>query len=453
MHVSDLRHTNPTLRDKLERLYALRTRSRVNWDAQGYRTLLHHMGDPHLRLPPVIHVAGTNGKGSIVAFLRAILEAQGRRVHTYTSPHLQRVNERIVLAGAEIEDTHLERLIDEAQAQHNLSGLSFFEITTAIAFKAFAETPADVLLLEVGMGGRLDCTNVIASPLVSIISRISRDHTEFLGEEIAQIALEKAGIIKPGRPCVLSAQADGADGDAVLRAVAETAGALSAPIYAFGRDWRSFSEGDGMAFEQGGERLHLPAPALYGAHQIANAGAAIMALRLVSEELPVSADSIVRGLRNVRWNGRLQRFEGRAFGLGEHTEVWLDSGHNDSAGVALAQVIRGWTEDDPKLVRLVLGMLAHKDVRGFLAPLAGLVDGIYLTPIQEEPQGLTPARLREAAGDLTGSCAVQAFGSLPEALDAATSDGPCRVLVAGSVYLAGDFLRLADERAEAGCRV
>lgn len=411
------------------------------------------MGDPHLRLPPVIHVAGTNGKGSIVAFLRAILEAQGRRVHTYTSPHLQRVNERIVLAGAEIEDTHLERLIDEAQAQHNLSGLSFFEITTAIAFKAFAETPADVLLLEVGMGGRLDCTNVIASPLVSIISRISRDHTEFLGEEIAQIALEKAGIIKPGRPCVLSAQADGADGDAVLRAVAETAGALSAPIYAFGRHWRSISDGNGMVFEQGGEKHDFPMPALCGAHQVANAGAAIMALRLVSEELPVSADSIARGLRNVRWNGRLQKFGGPSLGLGEHTEVWLDSGHNDSAGYVLAQVIRGWTEDDPKPVRLVLGMLAHKDVRGFLAPLAGLVDGIYLTPIQGEPQGLTPARLREAAGDLTGSCAVQAFGSLPEALDAATSDGPCRVLVAGSVYLAGDFLRLADERAGVGCRV
>lgn len=411
--------------------------------------MLRNMGDPHLRLPPVIHVAGTNGKGSIVAFLRAILEAQGNRVHTYTSPHLQRVNERIVLAGAEISDAYLERLIDEAQAQHNLADLSFFEITTAIAFEAFAETPADVLLLEVGMGGRLDCTNVIASPLVSIISRISRDHTEFLGEEIAQIALEKAGIIKPGRPCVLSAQADGADGDAVLRAVVEAAGAARAAVYAFGRDWRSFSEGGGMAFEQGDERLHLPAPALYGAHQIANAGAAIMALRLVSDALPVSADSIARGLQSVRWNGRLQKFAGPSLGLGEHTEVWLDSGHNDSAGEVLAQMIRGWTVDDPKPVRLVLGMLAHKDVRGFLAPLAGLVDGIYLTPIQGEAQGLTPARLREAAGDLTGSCPVQAFGALPEALEAAAAGGLCRILVAGSVYLAGDFLSLAQERGAA----
>lgn len=453
MHVSDLRHTNPTLREKLERLYALRTRSRMNWDAQGYRTLLHNMGDPHLRLPPVIHIAGTNGKGSIVAFLRAILEAQGYRVHAYTSPHLQRVNERIVLAGEEISDARLEGLIDEVQAQHKLEDLSFFEITTAIAFKAFAETPADILLLEVGMGGRLDCTNVIEAPLVSVISRISRDHTEFLGEDIAQIAREKAGIIKPGRPCVLSAQAEGADGDAVLAAVAETAGALGAPLYAFGRHWLSHASKDGIIFEHGAERLYLPAPGLCGAHQMINAGAAIMALRLVSDALVVSGESISLGLRNVRWNGRLQRFEGRAFGLGEHTEVWLDSGHNDSAGEVLAQMIRGWAADDPKPVRLVLGMLAHKDVRGFLAPLARLVDGIYLTPIQGEPQGLTPARLREAAGDLTGSCAVQAYGSLPEALEAANSAGPCRLLVAGSVYLAGDFLRLSDERAGAGCGV
>lgn len=447
MHSSDLRHSNPSLREKLARLYCLRTRSRVNWDADGYRRLLRSMGDPHLRLPPVIHVAGTNGKGSIVAFLRAILEAQGYRVHAYTSPHLQRVNERIVLAGEEISDARLEGLIDEVQAQHKLEDLSFFEITTALALKAFAETPADILLLEVGMGGRLDCTNVIEAPLVSVISRISRDHTEFLGEEIAQIAREKAGIIKPGRPCVLSAQAEGADGEDVLRVVAETAEALSAPLYAFGHDWRSFASKDGMIFEQGAERLYLPAPGLYGAHQMINAGAAVMALRLVSDVLPVSTESLGRGLMNVRWRGRLQKFAGNDIGLAEHTEVWLDSGHNDSAGEVLAQMIRGWAANDPKPVRLILGMLAHKDVRGFLAPLAGLIDAIYLTPIEGEAQGLTPERLRAAAGDLTGSCAVRGYASLSEALAAASEGGGARILVAGSVYLAGDFLSLAAERA------
>lgn len=448
MHLSDLRHDNPVLREKLKRLYALRTRSRVNWDAAGYRELLRSMGDPHLLLPPVIHVAGTNGKGSTVAFLRAMLEAQGYRVHAYTSPHLQRVNERIVLAGAEIADDHLERLIDEAQAQHALEGLSFFEITTAIAFRSFSETPADALLLEVGMGGRLDCTNIIPDALVTIISRVSRDHTEFLGENLAQIASEKAGIIKPGRPCVLGAQADGADGETVLRTIEAAAQQAGSALHVFGRDWRSFSDGGGMVFEHGGERLNFPAPALYGAHQVCNAGAAVMALRLVAGVLPASLVSLSRGLQAAHWRGRMQRLDEAALGLPAHAEVWLDSGHNDSAGAVLADVIRRWSADDPKPVRLVLGMLAHKDVRGFLAPLAGLADAVYLCGISGEVQGMTPEIFKERSGGGFPDAAVQACGDVLNALKAAAGadSRPCRILVAGSVYLAGDVLNLIAGR-------
>jgi dihydrofolate synthase/folylpolyglutamate synthase len=306
MHQADLRHPRPSLQKKLLALYQLRTGSKVNWDATAYRTLLRDMGEPHKKLPPVIHVAGTNGKGSIVAFLRAMLEAQGYRVHAYTSPHLLRVNERIRLAGEDITDNLLERMIDEVYAQHSLAGLSFFEITTALAFRAFSAVPADVLLLEVGMGGRLDCTNVIEDPLVSVISRISYDHTEFLGGTLADIAAEKGGILKAGRPCVVGAQGPEDDTRGVLGVLETLADERSTPLLVYGRDWRSFESGGQMVFEARGERNVYPLPGLAGAHQILNAGAALMALRVVGDALPVSEEAKAQGLRRVVWPGRMQ---------------------------------------------------------------------------------------------------------------------------------------------------
>ena len=214
MHKADLHHSNQSLQLKLEKIFQLRrTRSAVNWDREKYLDLLQHFGNPHAHLPPVIHVAGTNGKGSIIAMLRAVCEAAGMRVHCYTSPHLVQINERIVLAGKEIDDDLLESLIDEALGYIGDAPLSFFEVSTAIAFKAFSQVPADVLLLEVGMGGALDCTNVIEKSLVSVISRISMDHTQFLGDTIEEIAAQKSGIIKPGLPCIIGYQGGGEQGE------------------------------------------------------------------------------------------------------------------------------------------------------------------------------------------------------------------------------------------------
>lgn len=442
MHQADLRHPRPSLQKKLLALYQLRTGSKVNWDATAYRTLLRDMGEPHKKLPPVIHVAGTNGKGSIVAFLRAMLEAQGYRVHAYTSPHLLRVNERIRLAGEDITDNLLERMIDEVYAQHSLAGLSFFEITTALAFRAFSAVPADVLLLEVGMGGRLDCTNVIEDPLVSVISRISYDHTEFLGGTLADIAAEKGGILKAGRPCVVGAQGPEDDTRGVLGVLETLADERSTPLLVYGRDWRSFESGGQMVFEARGERNVYPLPGLAGAHQILNAGAALMALRVVGDALPVSEEAKAQGLRRVVWPGRMQGLSPVSLGLPEDCEVWLDCGHNDSAGEVLAQQIRKWAADDPKPLHLVLGMLGHKDVRGFLAPFADQIESLTLVRITGEKNILTLQGFQNKAGDLVSSVPVRSFDDLSAAFCALRTeiDGRSRVLIAGSVYLAGGVL-------------
>ncbi|MCB1681848.1 MAG: bifunctional folylpolyglutamate synthase/dihydrofolate synthase [Alphaproteobacteria bacterium] len=444
MHTADLRHPNATLQQKLQALYRLRTGSKVNWDSTAYQSLLRSMGEPHRRLPPVFHVAGTNGKGSIVAFLRAILEAQGYRVHAYTSPHLQRVNERIRLAGEEISDSYLEELIDEISAQHSLENLSFFEITTALAFRAFSTVPGDVLLLEVGMGGRLDCTNVIDDPLVTVISRISRDHTEFLGETLPEIAAEKAGIIKKGRPCVVSAQGKSEEEAQIFPVLEKIASTRGAELHFYGRDWMCYGEEGRMILSHDGKKTLYPLPGLTGDHQIINAGAAIMALRCAAERLPVEERSIETGLKAVRWSGRLQLLDSAALGLTERVEVWLDSGHNDSAGDVLARQIQKWAEDDPMPVHLILGMLGHKDVHGFLSPMAPFLTGLSLVGIDDEKNVLSLPVLLEKAGSLVRTLDVQSFETVREALGALRSriDGPCRILIAGSVYLAGSVLDL-----------
>ncbi len=449
MHQTDLRHPRPSLQKKLHALYQLRTGSKVNWDASAYRTLLRDLGDPQKKIPPVLHVAGTNGKGSIVAFLRAMLEAQGYRVHVYTSPHLLRVNERIRLAGQEISDERLEASIDTLFAQHSLDGLSFFEITTALAFREFSEVPADVLLLEVGMGGRLDCTNVIEDPLVSVISRISMDHTEFLGSTLAEIAAEKGGILKPGRPCVVGAQGGEDETRSVLSVLDTIAAEKSSPLLVYGRDWRSFESGGRMVFEVAGERSVCPLPTLVGAHQILNAGAALMALRLAGDRLATGENAQAEGLQRAVWPGRMQKLAPASFGLGEGFEVWLDSGHNDSAGEVLAQQIREWASDDPKPLHLVLGMLGNKDVHGFLRPFIPLVQSLGLVRIPGEKNVLTPEGLALKAGILALPSSIRSHETLEEAFAVLRQQArkPCRILIAGSVYLAGAVLEFAERNA------
>ena len=357
------------------------------------------------------------------------------------------MNERIRLAGEVISDDLLERMIDEVYAQHTLAGLSFFEVTTALAFRAFSQVPADVLLLEVGMGGRLDCTNVIEDPLVSVISRISYDHTEFLGSTLADIAAEKGGILKAGRPCVVGAQGAGGDARGVLDVLETIAGEKSSTLFVYGRDWRSFESGGQMVFEVGGERNVYPLPGLAGAHQILNAGAALMALRVAGDALPVQEEAKAQGLCRVDWPGRMQRLSSAVFGLPEECEVWLDCGHNDSAGEVLAQQIRKWAADDPKPLHLVLGMLGHKDVRGFLAPFADQIESLTLVKIAGEKNILTLQVFQNKAGDLVSFVPVRSFDDLSAAFCALRTeiDGRSRVLIAGSVYLAGSVLDLVQE--------
>lgn len=445
MHESDLVHENSVLQEKLEKIYSLRrTGSKINWDAAHYRALLTALGDPHLSLPPVIHVAGTNGKGSVIAILDAILRAQGLRVHCYTSPHLVHVNERIVLAGQEISDETLECLIDEVLLLSHHTPLSFFEIITAVAFKAFSENPADILLLEVGMGGRLDCTNVIENPIATVINRISKDHTEFLGDTIDKITAEKAGIIKHAVPCVVGDQ--GENSLCVFSVIESAAKKEKSNTYVHGRDWSIMRKEQSMIFQFESEETQYPLPALVGQHQVQNAGVALATLQCVKEKVHIDTDAIHTGLRAARWPGRMQQLDSHRFGLSPDDEIWLDSGHNDSAGEAIAAQMRAWaTENMRKPIYMVIGMLGMKDVLSFMQPMVTHCAGIYCIPIPNESDCHDATTIRRAlsVADLNYAIiqcdhVISAINNVPKC-----SDG-VRIVIAGSAYLAGDILQSYD---------
>jgi len=440
MHKVDTKHDNSSLQEKLQKIYARRTGSCVNWDQAEYIKLLERLGNPQNNLPPVIHVAGTNGKGSIIAMLRAIFEAGGYTAHAYTSPHLWHMNERISLAGKSISDEDLERRIDVILSAAGDAPLSFFELATALAFKAFAEKPADILLLEVGMGGRLDCTNVIEKPLVSVINRISMDHMEFLGDRLEKIAAEKAGIMKEGVPCVVGFQ--GKNEHLVYGVLESTADEVGAKILAHGRDWKLEKQGEArMCFSHGQEHIDLPLPALAGMHQLYNAGVALMALKTIEADFPLSPAQIRKGLENVTWRGRLQRLPQGEYGMPPGWELWLDSGHNDSAGEVLAAQAVLWAGQDQKPLHLVLGMLGTKDVQRFLSPLLPHIASLSLVPIESEPSCLTLDGLKKAVADRPRQ--TQDHENLRQALSSLQKRGkePARILITGSVYLAGAVLK------------
>ena len=401
--------------------------------------LLAALGEPQRQLPPVIHVAGTNGKGSTIAFLRAALEAAGYRVHAFTKPHLVRFNERIRLAGRLIEDADLAALLEECEQANGGAGITYFEITTAAAFLAFARHPADILLLETGLGGRVDATNVIERPALAAITPISLDHQHFLGDTVAAIAGEKAGILKPGRPAVLAPQPD-----AAARVLEARAAALGAPLFAAGRDWQATATATGMRYE--GRRwasLDLPQPGLLGAHQIENAGTALACLDQL-EGFALGAADLARGLRTVEWPARLQNLSrGRlAALLAPGWELWLDGGHNEGGGAALAAVARQW-QDRP--LHLVFGMIASHDAEAFLAPLAPHAASLTALAIPGEANAL-PAAAAAACALRLGIAAAPA-GDIAAALRQASAAGtPGRVLICGSLYLAGHVL--AENEAE-----
>ncbi len=416
----------------LARLKALHPRV-IDLSLDRIARLLADLGHPEKALPPVVHVAGTNGKGSLIAFLRAILEAAGLRVHVYTSPHLVQFSERIVVAGAEIGEEPLAALLEECDLVNAGQTITFFEITTAAAFLAFSRADADVTLLETGLGGRLDATNMIDRPLLTAITPISLDHRSFLGTTVRDIAGEKAGILKPGVPCVVSAQMRDA-----AEVVAARAAAVGAPLLRQDRDWSVRAETDGMIFESGDVSLRLPCPALQGRHQIDNAGAAIACARALTG-IDIGDVALARGLAEAAWPARLQPVtSGRLRALlPPDWELWLDGGHNPAAGAVLAVQAHAW-RDRPLFV--VFGILDSKDPIGFLVPLAPYVERLVAVEIPGEPGSLS-ARMGIEAGEVVGLVS-DAATSIEGALDALARDchAPARVLICGSLHLAGAVL-------------
>jgi dihydrofolate synthase / folylpolyglutamate synthase len=391
--------------------------------------LLAALEHPEQALPPVIHIAGTNGKGSTQAMIRAGLEATGARVHAYTSPHLARFHERIRLAGELISEESLAALLDEAAAANGPDNITFFEITTAAAFLAFARTQADWTLLEVGLGGRLDATNVIDKPALTIITPVSLDHQQYLGDTVALIAAEKAGIIKRGVPVIVGPQTEG--GLAVIEARAARVGA---PVLAFGQHWHAFEDRGRMVFQDENGLLDLPMPNLLGPHQVQNAGAALMALR----HLGFGDVACEAAVTKAAWPARMQRLRvGPLVESAPMVELWLDGGHNPAGGAAVAATLERMPARE---THLICGMLNTKDVRGYMEPLVGHVSRMHAVTIPGEANTL-PAEVTRDAALAAGMDAVVG-ASVAEALaDIAAVSPTARVLICGSLYLAGSVLR------------
>jgi len=423
----------------LDRLLALHPKEIDLSLGRMYR-LLEALGSPEKRLPPVIHIAGTNGKGSVTATLRAILEASGKRCHVYTSPHLVSFNERIRLGtdGRFVSDPVLFDALQRCEEANGGAEITFFEITTAAALLLFAEHLADVVLLEVGLGGRLDATNVIDTPLVSVITPISMDHEKFLGDDLSVIAAEKAGIIKPGAPVVSAEQEP-----EVLKVIERQAARAKARLAVLGQDFMSQSDQGRMTYQDDDGLMDLPQPALGGAHQFANSALTLAALK--AADLLPGEDAIAKGLRAVNWPGRLQPLaHGPLVDMcPAGSEIWLDGGHNPGAGVTIAQFMGEQEERAPRPLYLIAGMLTTKDPVGFFRPFDGLVRHVGTVPISTT----TTAREPEDLADLARCAGLDAtpFPSLDAALAdvaaCAAKDGePPRILICGSLYLAGEVL-------------
>ncbi|EPX77680.1 bifunctional folylpolyglutamate synthase/dihydrofolate synthase [Litoreibacter arenae] len=391
--------------------------------------LLEVLEHPERKLPPVVHIAGTNGKGSTQAMIRAGLEGAGRSVHAYTSPHLARFHERIRLAGDLITEDYLTEVLDECYTANGPDPITYFEITTVAALLAFSRVRADFTLLEVGLGGRLDATNVIDKPEVTAITPISIDHESYLGNTLAKIAFEKAGIIKRGVPCVVGPQTEEA-----MEVIEAQAAKLGAPLLAHGQHWHVWEERGRLIFQDERGLLDLPLPALLGAHQIQNAGAALAVLR----HLGCSEAACEAAMTNAVWPARMQRLKtGPLVDAASDAELWLDGGHNPAAGEALATLLKSLP---PKPTHLICGMLNTKDVRGYMRPLAAVARTLHAVSIPGEQATLSAEDAAKAAQD-AGLEAHQAKTVL-DAIKAITAqEANARILICGSLYLAGGVLR------------
>lgn len=431
--------TDPAVQHQLDRLWALSPGADI-LGLDRITRLLARVGDPQLRLPPVFHVAGTNGKGSTCAFLRAAIEAAGLRAHVYSSPHLVRFNERIRVAGSLISDAALAPLLAEVLDAGGDIGASFFEVTTAAAFLAFARTPADACIIEVGLGGRLDATNVLAAPAVTGIAQLGMDHQAFLGDTLWAIAGEKAGIAKPGVPLV-TLRYD----PPIAARVAEVATAAGAPLVREGEEWAFAPDGDATTYRDARGTLTLPPPALAGGYQRTNLALATAMLRH-QQALAIPDAAIQAAAGRARWPARMQRLgDGPLTALlPPGSTVWLDGGHNEAAAGAVRDAL---TEQlGGERVWLVLGMLANKDMAGLLAPFAPLAEGLVAVPVPGHAHH-APDAIAQTARE-GGVPWVDTAPDVPAAvarIRAAVGESPVRVLILGSLYLAGTVLQANDE--------
>ncbi len=402
--------------------------------------ILAVLDHPERRLPPVIHVAGTNGKGSTVAFMRAICEAAGLRAHVYTSPHLVRFNERIRLGapdeGVLVTDDELSATLAECERINAGESITVFEITTAAALLLFSRHPADVLLLEVGLGGRLDSTNVIDNPRVTAITPVSLDHADHLGDDVALIAHEKAGILKRGVPGILGPQSREA-----LRAIERQAARVGSKLRIAGEDWHVTEEGGRLVYQDDAGLLDLPAPRLYGRHQFDNAGLAIATLR--ASGLKIAPAAFETGLAKVEWPARMQRLSSGKLRpmLPAGSELWLDGGHNADGGRAIASSLADLEDRVSRPLVLIVGMLSTKDHAAFLRNFSGLGRRLIAIPIPNQDKALPPEAIAQAAREVT--IPAETAESIEAALARVASyglDPPPRVLICGSLYLAGEVL-------------
>jgi dihydrofolate synthase/folylpolyglutamate synthase len=411
---------------RLERLHP----RLIDLSLDRLQTLLAHLGHPERRLPPVIHVAGTNGKGSTCAFIRAMAEAAGQRVHVYTSPHLVEFNERIRIAGALVPDDLLIATLERIERINNNAPITVFEVITAAAFDLFAATPADLCVLEVGLGGRGDATNVIDAPAACAITSISLDHRELLGPTVEIIAGEKAGIMKPGIPVAIGDQPSD-----IRRILLDHAAATGTPVMLRGREWDITPSQTGFSYTDSAGSIDAPSPSLPGQFQCDNAGIAMAALRAAARRTPTLAHK-PDGIAHAEWPARLQRLHGRlAQLLPSDWALWLDGGHNPGAGVVLAQHLQGW-RDRP--VHLIVGMKQAKDSAEFLRPLLPLAATVWAVREPDQHAALPIEAIIEASGGIArpGPRIIDALRALPR------GPVPARVLICGSLYLAGEVLKL-----------
>lgn len=402
------------------------------WDLglERLARLLNDLGNPQNTIPPVIHIAGTNGKGSTQAFIRAILEADGKRVHAYTSPHLVRFNERIRVAGTLVDDEALTQALLDCERINNGQPITFFEATTAVALLLFARHEADATLLEVGLGGRLDATNVVDAPHLCAITPVSMDHMGFLGDTLEKIAGEKAGILKKAVPAVIGPQEPDA-----LRVITSVADRVGAPLVIHGQDYMAFEEHGRLVYQDAFGLLDLPLPRLAGRHQITNAGTAIACLR--HSDFDVSDAAYEAAMGTVSWPGRLQKLTGDLADLAPKCDMWLDGGHNAGGGQALAEAMADLEDRVPRPLYLISGLLRTKDATDFFRPFEGLARQVIAIPIPGHDKGQDTVSIAASAAE------AGTFGSVSPSLEDAVKEiglaagEPARILICGSLYLAG----------------